>query len=306
MSGAPDRGRGSVRRTVGLSSIYRVVIHLQAICTGRLRPGFTHAGLSSGDRLRRMSGWLAALALFVTGLVAGILNVIAGGGSFLTLPVLIFTGLPATIANATNRVGILVQNVGAVWGFHRHRKLDWRWTATTALPAAVGALGGTWLALALSDEAFRKILAFLMVVVTLWTLLSKSRAPGERDEAPPPPSGWRSAALVAACFGVGVYGGFVQAGVGFFILAVLGMAGLDLVRGNALKVLIVLLFTTLSLGLFAWQGKVEWVPGLVLGAGTLLGGQIGVHLTVLKGHRWVRMVVTAAVIVFAVLLWLRG
>ena len=91
---------------------------------------------------------------------------------------------------------------------------------------------------------------------------------------------------------MGIYGGFVQAGVGFFLLAILGMAGLDLVRGNALKVLIILLFTLLSLGVFAWQGKVEWVPGLVLAGGTFLGGQIGVRFTVLKGHRWLRVVVT--------------
>lgn len=253
-----------------------------------------------------MPGWPSLLALFAAGLAAGALNVIAGGGSFLTLPVLIFAGLPATVANGTNRIGILLQNVGAVWGFHRHRKLDWRWTATTAVPAAVGALAGTWLALQVSDDAFRRILAFLMVAVTLWTLLSRDRPQEAETEAPTPPTGWRNLALMAGCLGVGVYGGFVQAGVGFLALAVLGMAGLDLVRGNALKVLIILLFTVLSLTIFAWQGKVEWLPGLVLGAGTLAGGQIGVHLTVLKGHRWVRMVVTAAVIVFAVLLWFRG
>jgi hypothetical protein len=203
-------------------------------------------------------------------------------------------------------VGILLQNAGAVWGFHRHRKLDWRWTALTAGPAAAGALLGTWLALLISDEGFRKVLAFLMVAVTLWTLLSGDRKEPEGAEAPVRPAGWRGAALAAGCFGVGIYGGFVQAGVGFFILAVLGMAGLDLVRGNALKVLIVLLFTALSLGIFAWQGRVEWLPGLVLGAGTLIGGQVGVHLTVLKGHRWVKAVVTTAVIAFALLLWFRG
>lgn len=253
-----------------------------------------------------MTDWTTSLALFAAGLVAGTLNVIAGGGSFLTLPVLIFAGLPATVANATNRVGILVQNLGAVWGFHRHRKLDWRWTVWTAGPATAGALLGTWMALVISDEAFRKVLALLMVTVTLWTLLAGDRAPQETVERVPRPVGWRGAALAAGSFGVGIYGGFVQAGVGFFILAVLGLAGLDLVRGNALKVLIVLLFTALSLGLFAWQGKVEWVPGLVLAAGTLIGGQVGVHLTVLKGHRWVRGVVTVAVVVFAVLLWVRG
>ena len=257
-----------------------------------------------------MLEWTSLLALFVSGLVAGVINVIAGGGSFLTLPVLIFAGLPPTVANATNRVGILIQNVGAVWGFHRHRKLDWHWTALTAGPASMGALLGTWLALEISDEGFRKVLALLMVGVTLWTLLQptvrRDRNARTAEEAPDRPVGVRGLALAAGCFGVGIYGGFVQAGVGFFILAVLGMAGLDLVRGNALKVLIILLFTTLSLAIFAWQGKVEWVPGLVLAAGTLVGGQVGVHLTVLKGHRWVRGVVTVAVVVFAVLLWVRG
>lgn len=110
-------------------------------------------------------------------------------------------------------------------------------------------------------------------------------------------------ALAFGFFGVGLYGGFVQAGVGFLILAVTTMAGLDLVRGNAVKVLSVMAFTTVSLGIFVWFGKVHWPMGLTLAAGTVLGGLVGVRLTVLKGHRWVKGVVTAAVVVFAVKLW---
>lgn len=253
---------------------------------------------------------LPHLALFGAGLVAGALNVIAGGGSFLTLPVLIFFGLPPTEANGTNRVGIFIQNVGAVWGFHRYRLLDWRWALAAAGPATVGAGLGTWAALGVSDEAFRRILAFLMVAVTLWTLFSsdpgrRGADGGERAAGPAPrPSRRRLALLALGFFAVGLYGGFVQAGVGFFILAVTTASGLDLVRGNAVKVLTVLIFTTLSLAIFAWQGKVHWIPGLVLAAGNLLGGLVGVRLTVLKGHRWVKGVVTAAVIAFAVKLWL--
>jgi uncharacterized membrane protein YfcA len=109
--------------------------------------------------------------------------------------------------------------------------------------------------------------------------------------------------LAAGFFWVGIYGGFVQAGVGFLILAATTLAGLDLVRGNALKVLVVLVFTPLSLALFAIDGKVDWLLGAVLAAGHLAGALIGVRLTVLKGHRWVQQVVTATVVVFAVLLW---
>jgi uncharacterized protein len=109
--------------------------------------------------------------------------------------------------------------------------------------------------------------------------------------------------LVAVFFVIGFYGGFVQAGVGFLVLAATTWAGLDLVRGNAVKVLAILVFTVVSLAIFVAQGEVRWVAGLVLGAGSVAGGQLGVRLTVLKGHRWVKAVVTAAVIVFAVLLW---
>lgn len=249
-----------------------------------------------------MPDWLLHLGLFATGVAAGALNVVAGGGSFLTLPVLIFLGLPAVVANGTNRVGILLQNVGAVWGFHRHRVLDWRWGLLAAVPASLGSVLGTWAALVVGDEAFKKILAFLMVAISLWTLLAPVKPPGEGEKKATPAA--RRWILSLAFFAVGVYGGFVQAGVGFLILAATTFAGLDLVRGNAVKVLSILVFTGVSLALFAWQGKVEWVPGLVLAAGTVVGAFIGVHLTVLKGHRWVKGVVTAAVIAFAVKLWL--
>ncbi len=251
-----------------------------------------------------MPDWLIYVALFVTGAVAGALNVIAGGGSFLTLPVLIFAGLPATVANATNRVGILLQNVGAVWGFHRHRVLPWRWALVATVPSLFGAGLGTWGALEVSDQAFRKILAFLMVAVSLWSLLDRSGRTAEEGAMPPKASGGKLTVLAAGFFLVGLYGGFVQAGVGFLTLAVLSFAGFDLVRGNAIKVLTALLFTILALSIFAWQGKVEWLPGVVLAAGNLVGGLVGVRLTVLKGHRWVKGVVTVTVIVFAVLLLL--
>lgn len=240
--------------------------------------------------------WLSYLSLFGVGVVAGALNVIAGGGSFLTLPVLIFFGLPATVANGTNRVGILLQNLGAVWGFSRHGVMDWRWTLWGALPASVGAVLGTWAALVVGDFAFKKILAGLMIALTIWTLWDplKRKKPQKRPAKP------RMVPLVIGFFFVGAYGGFVQAGVGFLLLAATTLAGLDLVRGNAVKVLSILAFTVISLAIFAVTKKVHWPMGIALALGSLVGGQIGVRLTVLKGHRWVKLVVTAAVVVFAI------
>ena len=250
-----------------------------------------------------VSDWIQYPILVVVGIVAGVLNVIAGGGSFLTLPILIFMGLPATVANGTNRVGILLQNIGAVWGFHRHRVLDWRCILWAALPATVGSIAGTWAALVVGDATFKKILAFLMIAVSLWTLWDPL---SRRDEGTEDSQGVHIAALAFGFFLVGIYGGFVQAGVGFLVLASTSMAGLDLVRGNAVKVLSILAFTVVSLSLFASQEKVEWITGLVLAAGTFTGGLVGVRLTVLKGHGWIKQFVTAAIISLALKLLLTG
>jgi len=245
--------------------------------------------------------WWGYLSLFGVGLVAGTLNVIAGGGSFLTLPLLIFLGLPPTVANGTNRIAILVQNVGAVWGFHQHRLVEWRLLPVAAAPALLGALGGTWAAIAIGDRAFQRVLAALMAVFAIWMLWDPLRRRAEGEEAEP---ALGRPVIVAGFFAVGVYGGFVQAGVGFLILAVTTLAGLDLVRGNAMKVLLVLTYTPVTLLLFGLSGKVAWEMGLALAAGNLLGGLAGVRLTVLKGHLWVKRIVTVAIVAFAIKLWL--
>jgi len=241
----------------------------------------------------------ATLALAAAGFLASVINVVAGGGSFLTLPLLIFLGLPAGEANATNRVGVLAQNVGAVWGFHRHRVLEWRWSFCVAVPGTLGAGLGAWLALHVGDREFQRFLAFVMLALTLWTIID----PGGRSVrrvASRTPHTWL---MHAGFFLVGIYGGFVQAGVGFLFLAVSTRAGLDLLRGNAAKVLSILLQTLLSLAIFAWDGRVRWDAGLALAAGSVLGSLVGVRLTVVKGQRWLQGAVTAAVILFAIRLW---
>jgi uncharacterized membrane protein YfcA len=247
--------------------------------------------------------------LFGAGIVAGALNVVAGGGSFLTLPILILMGMPATMANGTNRIGILLQNVAAVIGFRRHGLIERAWLVRAALPATLGAIGGTLIALRIDDRDFERILAFLMVAVTIWTLWDplrgRSAGPGEGGAQNRPPAA--GGALVAAgFFTAGLYGGFVQAGVGFLLLAAATLAGCDLVRGNALKVFCVLVSTPISLALFLREGQVAWLPGLALAAGSMVGAGIGVRLTIRRGHRWIRGVVTVVVILLAVKLWFGG
>jgi len=237
-------------------------------------------------------------ALFTVGLAAGTINVVAGGGSFITLPVLIFLGLPASDANGTNRVGVLAQNIAGVWGFHRSSAMPWRWGLAVSVPAILGAGLGAWLALQMTDFGFRRLLSVAMLAMTLWTVARPPAAGGHKEVISP----WHPA-VVLAFFAIGVYGGLIQAGIGFAVLAATSLAGLDLVKGNAVKLLAVLLLTVLSLAIFISGGAVRWSFGLALAAGNVLGALVGVRLAVTQGHRWVQRVVTTTVVLFAILLW---
>lgn len=245
---------------------------------------------------------LGYCALFVVGFVAAVINVLAAGGSFLTLPLLIFLGLPASVANGTNRVGVLAQNISAVAGFQRHQVLPVRWALSVSVPAVAGAAIGVWAALNVPDLAFRRILSIVMLTMTLATLLRRRSA---GDGGGEPRSAWHWT-MVLGFFVTGLYGGFLQAGVGFLALAVTTLAGLDMVRGNAVKVFSVMLLTLLSLVVFAGTGHVDWPAGIALAGGNVLGGIVGVRVAVLKGQRWLEHVVTATIVVFAVLLWVTG
>jgi uncharacterized membrane protein YfcA len=242
--------------------------------------------------------FFTSLVLFLVGLVAGTLNVIGGGGSLLSLPVMILLGLPPTVANGTNRVAILIQNIGAAWSFHQRGLLSREWLLMAVPPALLGALLGTVAAVNIGELAFQRILAVILVVVAAWTLWHPVKPLEEGNAALP--AGMKRLAFIAAFFLIGVYGGFIQAGIGFVILAVTSVAGFNLIRGNALKVTLVLTFTPLTLVLFAWHGKVDWAMGFALAAGNFLGGLAGVRLQILKGHAWVRGVVTATIVVFAI------
>ena len=234
--------------------------------------------------------------LFLSGIIAGTLNVIAGGGSFLTIPLLIFMGLPPLVANGTNRIGILLQNVAATWSFQRHGLLK----NLPVLPCLVSGIAGSVIgvpaAILAGDNAFKKILAIVMILVSLWTILDPLKKIQEKNRG----IEFNRTAAIIGFFFCGFISGFVQAGVGFFILALTTYLGLDMVRGNALKVTVILGSMIISLALYAWQGLVLPVPGLVLAGGTVLGGQVGVKLTILKGHKWVKSVVIVMVIIFAV------
>lgn len=244
-------------------------------------------------------------ALVGVGFLAGLINALAGGGSVLTLPTLIFLGLPAGIANGTNRVAILIQNIGAVRSFNRYGRLDLGWLKLAAPPAVIGAVLGMWIAVQTGDADLQRVLAVMMLFIAGWMVWSPVTPPPD-GSSPLPDTLGRRAVFVVGFFGAGLYGGFIQAGSGFILLALATAAGLDYVRSNALKLALILCFTPLALAGFASQGLVDWRSGLVLAAGNLAGVLIGVRVAVRKGSAWVRRVVVVLVVLFAVVLWVRA
>lgn len=235
------------------------------------------------------------LALIGTGLAAGFINTNAGGGSMLTLPLLMFLGLPANVANGTNRIAILLQNIIGVNTFRQKKVLNVITDYRLAIPAVAGSLIGALLAVEIDVFLLEKIIAGLMVVMLLLVVLKpdvwvKQRA-GEVSAKP-------TTLQYFIFFGIGLYGGFIQMGVGFFLLAglVLG-CGYDLVKANAIKVFIVLIYTVFTLGIFIYHKQVEIVAGLILAAGNMAGAWLGVHFSVKGGAKYVRYVLILALVI---------
>lgn len=226
------------------------------------------------------------------GFLAGVVNTLAGGGSIITLPLLIYAGLPPTMANATNRVAIVLQNVGALAGFERHGHRPGREAWILLGPSMAGGIVGALLAIDVDEALLKKIIG-LVLVLMLIPILRRStpdRVRSERIEIKP----W----MWIAYFLVGVYGGFLQVGVGFLYLGLLsGIQGMNLVRANLLKVFFVLAYSLFALLLFVWKAKVDWVAGLALALGTTGGGWLGAKLAVERGERWIRIVLVIAVVV---------
>lgn len=243
---------------------------------------------------------LALLA--AVGIVSGFINTLAGGGSFLTIPLLIFMGLPPTVANGTNRLAIFLQCLFAAGRFHRYGVFPARFALIVSIPAVGGGIVGALLATAMADETFRKWLAILMVVMTLISLYRPGGASGAREVSFSPA---RWAAVLGTFFLAGLYGGFIQAGVGFLLLGCMSLTGYDLVAGNAVKVFVVMLFTLFALAVFIAAGKVQVLPGLALGAGSVIGALVGAKTTVTKGNRFIQVFVTVTILFFAAALLLR-
>ena len=238
------------------------------------------------------------LLIFVLGILSGLLNVMAGGGSLLTVPVMVFMGIPGPVANGTNRIGILTQNIAAVITFFRKGFSDFKLSLSLAVMTIPGSIAGAYLGSQLEGVWFNRILAIIMLGVMLIMAFdrgSKVNKIGEQVS--------RKRIIIGhlLMIGVGFYGGFIQVGVGFIIMPVLNrVMGIDLVRVNMHKVFIAGVYTIVALIVFASQVQILWLLGACLGAGNAIGGWLGTHMTISKGEKMIRIVLNSVLVVFII------
>ena len=222
------------------------------------------------------------LLLAFGGLAAGVINTMAGGGSTITVPLLVFAGVPGTYANGSNRVGILPACLAAVLSFRRLGVSGFRDARIIFLPVLFGSLAGSLLINKLGDDQFERLFAFLVIPIVILTLMPP--APKESK------SSWKRSTIILIFFVVGLYGGAIQAGVGLVMVLALSRSGFDLVTANSIKVMINAFVTVVALPVFIFSGKISWGPALVLAAGLTAGGWKGAKWTVEGGERVVRWV----------------
>uniref|UniRef100_UPI0040481065 sulfite exporter TauE/SafE family protein n=2 Tax=Roseivirga sp. TaxID=1964215 RepID=UPI0040481065 len=243
---------------------------------------------------------LTLLLLFAVGLVAGCLNTLAGGGSLLSLPVLIFLGLPPNVANATNRVAIVLQNIFAVRGFKSKGVSVYPFNLWLGISAFCGAIVGAFLAVDIDKEVFNRILAVVIVAVVVYMGIN----PLKNINKPENMGKKATITSIIIFFFVGIYGGFIQAGVGYLMIMALTLVnGFSLVKTNSIKVFVALTYTSVALGIFIYYGIVNWEFGIPLAIGNALGGWLSSRWSVNKGDNWIRYIVMVTASVFAIKLF---
>jgi uncharacterized protein len=241
--------------------------------------------------------WFEVVAVLLVGFAAGFINTISGSGSLLTLPLLIFLGLPAPVANGTNRVSILFQTSISSLGYHRRKLLHLKKGLSLATPATLGALAGAMIAADLDEKILKQSIGVLLLCMLVIILVKPERwfkPVGEPSATRMGPWQW------LILFIIGIYGGFIQAGVGFLLLAGLVWGNkLDVVTANVYKNFIVLCFTLVALVVFLWNGQVSFLPGIVLAAGSSAGAWLAVRLSIKKGPAFISWFLVIMILVSA-------
>ena len=248
-----------------------------------------------------MSDILQYGLLIIVGMLAGVINTLAGGGSLLTLPVLIFMGLPPNVANATNRIGIAFQALIGTAGYRSKGVSNFPFNIYLGISALIGSLIGAQIAVDIKGETFNKLLAIIMLFVVA-VIVFKPKA--SSLQLPERLTGKYLFYAIIGFFFIGIYGGFINAGIGFIIIIFLNNVNrLSLIKTNATKVSLVFIYTCGALALFAYNGKVDWSTGFVLAIGTSIGAWWSSRWSVDKGEGVIKIAMVIMVSLMSIKLW---
>jgi len=239
--------------------------------------------------------WSEIIILIVAGLMVGFINTLAGGGSIISMSVLMMLGLPAPLANGTNRIAIAIQTLTATSSFKQQKVLPLRKAIYMSIPAVIGSLIGSWIAVDINEEVFEKAIGVVMLIMLVFILYKPQKYIYGRAEVMEKPLNWK---IYIIFFFIGIYGGFIHMGIGYFLLMsiVLG-AGFDLVKANAIKVFVVLVYTPFTLIVFLWNGLIDWKYGLIMAVGSVVGALIASRLAVNKGVVFVKWVIVIVILI---------
>lgn len=248
-----------------------------------------------------MDAWYHYPLLVVVGFVVGFINTVAGGASLISLPVLIFLGLPPAVANGTNRVAIVLQNATAIAGFKSKGVSTFPFNLYLGVAAFFGSILGASIAVDIKGETFNRILAIIMVAVVLLIVIKPRVNLADLQERITGKYLWLGC---LAFFFIGIYGGFINAGIGFVIMLYLNLVHrMNLVRVNATKVAVVFIYTLAALGVFIFYDKVIWKVGAVLAVGNMAGAWFSSRISVSKGDNYIKVFLIVMVLAMAVRLW---
>ena len=243
--------------------------------------------------------WYVWVLTIVGGFAAGFINTLAGSGSLITLPILIFLGLPANVANGTNRVGALLQTLVSVVTFKRRGNFDLRGSQWLILPAVLGSIPGALIAVDLNEEVMTYTIGSVMLLMLLPVLTNRSKWLKETSGYANIGKGW----IVFVFSMLGAYGGFIQTGIGIFLLsAMVLIANYSVQHSNVLKNVIVLCYTLPTIVIFLINGQVNWSYGLLMASGQMLGSWIAARFAMehKEANSWVRILLVIMIAVSAI------
>ena len=238
-----------------------------------------------------------SIILIISGILVGFINTLAGGGTIISISLFMFLGLPPIVANGTNRIPILFQTITAVILYQKKKMIEWSKAIKLSIPIIAGNITGALLAGLLPDKIFSYIFAGIVVLFGISMLFNPNTWLKENKALQIKPITFLQ---YVTYFFLGVYGGFVHVGIGYFYLGMLVLVGgYDIIKANVLKIVFVMCSIPFSLMVFAVQGNVVWSAGLIHAIGNVIGASIGVNFAVKKGGNFVRYIMLTLIVLVA-------